>query len=349
MRTTVVIRVDGSSQIGLGHLVRSAALAGAVRRRGGRAMFVTKTLGGTAARFFRQHGLPYAELPDNLDEPSDAEVTLEVAHDEQANVVLIDHYTLGEDWWLTVASESLLAAIDDVGRPNLWPAATLVLNQNAGASTDWYRNVPHVLCGPRYAVLRSEFFEQTRAGVKRGPLPRLLITLGGADPDNATLLAVEAASNLPCQLGIDVVIGPAFGHRQVVVDRCESLENVVVHQQSANLAALMARADLAITGGGSTAYESAYLGLPSILLELADNQSAVCRAMDAAGTARFAGRASQLSAAALGQMMARLLANPEERLAMSRAGQSLVDGQGAERVATALENLATKSRVVSAT
>jgi spore coat polysaccharide biosynthesis predicted glycosyltransferase SpsG len=110
----------------------------------------------------------------------------------------------------------------------------------------------------------------------------------------------------------------------------------------------MARADLAITGGGSTVYESAYLGLPSILLELADNQAAVCRAMDAAGTARFAGRASQLNAIALGQMVARLLSNPDERRAMSQAGQSLVDGQGAERVAAALESLAAKSRVVSA-
>lgn len=335
----------------MGHLVRCASLAEAVRRRGGDALFVCRRLGDVAASWFGERKLTCRELADETSEPADAAVTLRIAHETACNAIVVDHYGLSGAWWKTVAAEFPLAAIDDLGRADLAPAVSLVVNPNAGASEAWYPGVPQALCGPRYALIRGEFRAQALARLNRqqaksGPL-RLLITLGGADPENATQLAASAAAEVNDIEHVDLVIGPAFPHRQTLIERFSVDSRITIHDQPRQLAELMARAGLAVTGGGSTVYESAFLGLPAVLLEIADNQAGVCRAMVEAGAACYAGQAMRLDPAALRDILKELVASPAKRLAMSLAGMELVDGLGAQRAAVALESLVKRSSVES--
>ena len=332
MAWTVVFRADASSEIGFGHLVRCLSLAAAVEALGGKAAFVCRRHDG-AARGRVPHRL--VELPDEIDEAEDAARTCAAA--PGASAIVVDHYGLGAAWWSAVAQHHRLAVIDDCTRQGLDPLADVVINQNPGIGAEDYPGVRLVLAGPHHALLRSAFPEERdeeRPAAAR--VERILVTLGGADPNDATSLVLEALRAVKGAFEIDLVVGPGFRHAEAVATRAGRDARIRIHRDVANLAPLMARADLAVTGGGTTLYELACVGLPAVAIEIADNQAVVCRRLDEAGAVFRLGRQGELTAADVAAGVRELIADGERRASMRREAMGLVDGRGAQRVAQAL-------------
>jgi spore coat polysaccharide biosynthesis predicted glycosyltransferase SpsG len=98
----------------------------------------------------------------------------------------------------------------------------------------------------------------------------------------------------------------------------------------------MASADLAIGAGGSTAWERCCLGLPSIVMTIADNQQGIARALADAGAAINLGPAEAIGLSALVAAIKGLASDREQRVAMARAAAALTDGLGGSRVVEAL-------------
>src|SRR5258708_1750107 len=101
----------------------------------------------------------------------------------------------------------------------------------------------------------------------------------------------------------------------------------------------MAWADVAVAGAGTTFWEMSFLGLPGILLVLAENQAGVAAAAERLGIACSLGEAADVSAAAIAGKLAALLDSIDKRRSQSEKGRNLVDGRGAERVAAFFSGL----------
>ena len=136
-----------------------------------------------------------------------------------------------------------------------------------------------------------------------------------------------------------VVIGPLFPAMERIRAEAGSLNHPVEwSQQPASLRSLVEEADLAVSGAGQTLYELAWAGCPAVAVETAPNQEGQARALEAAGSLIRAGGIrdpefpDRMEAA-----VKRLLEEKELRARMGRAGQSLVDGQGAARVAARIK------------
>ncbi len=351
----LTIRADGSGSIGMGHVVRCLALASGVRQRGGTVGFVCRQLDGVAADFLRARSVDVHELSDDTSDDEDARRTLAVARGDKgdrAGVVLVDHYGLGPSWWRSAGAELPVAVIDDLGRPGLGGDVALVVNQNAGALKESYDGVSRVLCGPRFALLRKAFFEHRKTQEERwrqgtrayrlaaDRLKRLVVTVGGSDPNDVTSRVLRALRDVPRDVTFDVILGPGFRHRDSVFRRAEIDSRIWLYDQPRDLPALMARADMAVTGGGSTVYECAYLGLPSLVIQMADNQAGVCRAMASMGAVRFLGPWADVEDEIIAREADLLLGNDGRREEMALSGMALVDGHGARRVAEALATVA---------
>jgi spore coat polysaccharide biosynthesis predicted glycosyltransferase SpsG len=104
------------------------------------------------------------------------------------------------------------------------------------------------------------------------------------------------------------------------------------------------RADMAIGAGGTSALERACLGLPCIVIALADNQTGMIAALEDAGAIDFAGRLEQLSQDDLAKRIAAMASDADRRHRLSVAARALVDGRGAARVAAILTGLLQSSR-----
>jgi RimJ/RimL family protein N-acetyltransferase len=191
--------------------------------------------------------------------------------------------------------------------------------------------------GCHYALLRREFWPW-RGWQREIPatVRKILVTLGGSDPDNVTLLVIQGLLQLtavPCEA--IVVVGGSNPH-------VESLETAVVNtpihlkQNVHNMPELMAWADVAVAAGGSTSWELAFMGLPTLAVILADNQEKIVQGLEQAGVVVSLGWYHNLTAEQISAEIGRLLQNPAHRQEMSQRGQQLVDGYGAERVIQAM-------------
>ncbi|MNL13123.1 UDP-N-acetylglucosamine transferase [compost metagenome] len=225
--------------------------------------------------------------------------------------------------------------IDDLAnRPH---DCDVLLDQNlcAGMETRYEGLVPEAclqLIGPRYALLRPEF-RRARSGLspRDGQVRRMLIFFGGVDATNETTKALEALEQLALpNLAIDVVVGASNPHQDVIRVRCERAPRTSLHVAVPHMAELMSRADLAIGAGGTTTWERCYLGLPTLILTLADNQVPLVQAVSAAKAAWNLGPAESVGVEEIQNALQRVISEPGEIAEVSRNAWSLMAGNDPE-------------------
>lgn len=359
----LVLRADSGPQVGLGHVMRLAGLGQAWVQRGGRALLLTRQLPAGLGPRLAGMGLKTQVMPDEIAAGSAEDLAWirSQAAAMGARAVLIDGYAFRPAWLQQLRAQDLrVACVDDLGAADL--QVDLVLMPNAGAVAPDLAISP-VLAGALYTPVRAEF---TGLSPKVAPQPgrrRLLVTCGGSDPAGLTGLALSAAlavmqypdvkGNLTVQ--VDVVLGSAVPLTQVAaVDQLASaVPSVRILREVADMAALMAQADVALTAAGTTCWELAAAGVPMLVVPVAANQATVVQGILSAQAGITAGQAPQAAdpaqalsalplptAQELERALHRLLTlGDAEWLAMSRAGQALIDGRGAARIADALAPL----------
>jgi spore coat polysaccharide biosynthesis predicted glycosyltransferase SpsG/RimJ/RimL family protein N-acetyltransferase len=238
--------------------------------------------------------------------------------------------------WQKLAKESgaRLLLCDDGNRTG-GSHADLILDANPWASPKDYAGPPARLhLGSRFALLRREFLQwrDWRRDVTKAR--RILVTLGGADAENLTLRVLR---RLDCLLSpsieIAALLGPANPHRRELLGFvAKARHRIALHVNPPDVAAWMAWAHAAVGAGGTTTWERAFMGLPSVTLEIAINQAAVARAADEMGITHNLGPATVLDDQALSGAVQRLVEDEPTRARMAKRGREWVDGEGAERV-----------------
>ncbi len=267
----------------------------------------------------------------------DATLTIDLAREVKASWIVADGYHFGAEYQRAVknAGQRLLF-IDDNGHAASYHA-DIVLNQNAHAHASLYENrdaKTHLLLGTRYALLRREFLKW-RGWQREFPIVarKVLVTMGGADPNNATLKVVQALKTLDIDFEAIVVIGRDNPHSEELRNATHDSQVAIRLEKSVtNMPELMAWADVAVSAGGSTCWELTFMGLPFMVLVLAENQYLVARHLVSSGTAMNMGWFSEVSRSAITKGVKRLLMDKELRVQMSSHGKELIDGEGAARV-----------------
>jgi UDP-2,4-diacetamido-2,4,6-trideoxy-beta-L-altropyranose hydrolase len=338
----ILIRADAGAGLGNGHVMRCLALGQAAREKGGRVAFLGRVGSADLERRLRAEGFACRFLPAAHRHPIDlAETLAQLAglsvEGEPAPWLVLDGYQFDPNYMRAVRSAGwpLLVVDDHADRGSY--AATILFNQNLGAERLAYRTDPdtEVLAGVRYVLLRRQF----RAG--NGPprsfpatAGRILVTLGGGDPDNVTEKVLGALNILPSrELEVVAVVGSNNPHLVRLSEAVRRLTFPVrIVRDAEDMPALMAWADLAISAAGSTTWELAFLGLPALLLILAKNQEEIARELDGVGAAINLGWASHTDEDRIARALTVLGGDRDRRESMAARGRSLVDGKGVWRV-----------------
>lgn len=338
MSGVLVIRADADRQMGTGHAMRCLALAEAWRDQGGAVHWLAASwLPALDARLAAE-GIAFTRLDAAAGSPDDARLTAETARDRGAAWSVIDGYHFTAAFRETVAGDSRVLLLDDLVTADL-TAADVVVNPNP-VVRERYGSVPvdtQLLCGPTFALLRREFRRIEPSPAQDDSL-RVLVTMGGADAQNATALVLNALTHLPQPaLAIDVLVGTANPHGACLAAlAAASPHTVTVMTDVTKPSTVMARADLAIVAAGTTTWELAALGVPSLLLITADNQRAVAGPMAALGGAVNLGLASDRGVATLADALAPWLTDSAARRTLGERARTIVDGDGARRVLAAM-------------
>ena len=163
-----------------------------------------------------------------------------------------------------------------------------------------------------------------------------MVSVGGADADNATsrvLDALAAQKGLPDGLHITVVMGSSAPHLDTVRDRARTMPvSTDVRVNVTNMAALMCEADLAIGAAGSTSWERCCLGLPTMMLVLADNQASSAAALGTVKGAVVLGGLDTAQDIAQFTQQITYCADPKRLHQMAQNAATVLDGHGTHRV-----------------
>jgi len=358
-------RVDSGAEIGTGHLMRSLTLANALANVGDECHFITRTGPSDLSDLIVSHGHTLHSLPETTksnygDHPNppahadwlgasweeDARKAAPLLAGLRPDWVVVDHYALDASWeQAALPADARLLVIDDLA--DRAHVCDILLDQNLGRqSSDYDGLVPdHCkrLIGSEYALLRPEFHQLRQSSLQRRQNPKLehiLITMGGIDKDDVTsrVLDILAKSNLPRAVHITAVMGansPALVSVRKIATTMPIQTQVLVNID--NMAEIMASADLAIGAAGSTSWERCCLGLPTLIMVLADNQKEVAVALENRGAA------VQLGSSETGEWqlrVAQILAdiNSSMLLKISRNACAVVDGEGVGRCLRAMRD-----------
>ncbi|MBT3235632.1 MAG: UDP-2,4-diacetamido-2,4,6-trideoxy-beta-L-altropyranose hydrolase [Bdellovibrionales bacterium] len=357
----IVFRTDASLDIGTGHIMRCLVLAEALREKGAICSFVCREHVGNLIELIRQRGFIVHNLPMQpaatikidisdktilshaswlgADLKSDAEQTKVAIGDTTIDWLIVDHYALDYRWETELKSHfRKLMVIDDLADRE--HECNLLLDQNwFGEEIEMrYKRLVPATCktilGPKYALLGPEY-EQLRAEMppRSNIIRRVLVFLGGSDPSNQTAKVVRALTHHSLmKLAVDVVIGvnhPSLASIQALA--AQRIETSV-HQGVPSLGKLMVQADLMISAGGSTGWERMCLGLPAIVISVADNQTATNLALMKAGYINFLGHMNHICISDIRIMIKNCLLDIGKMNRQTLMGQQLVDGMGVANV-----------------
>lgn len=344
----LLVRADAGPEIGAGHVMRTLALAQGLRRATGCGVTFLSCLGGRGdqggealAERIRAAGCTVLPLDPPHPDPGDLSRTLAELDRRKDAWLVLDGYHFGPEYQRAVrASGHPLLLFDDCQHQERYHA-DIILNQNIGAEALAYRADPDtlVLAGLDYVSLRPEFLA---ARPERAEAPErareVLLTMGGADPGNVTSAALQGLLAAPVDgLVVRVVIGPSNAHARALEALLRGRTGFEA-VRGADMPALMAGADMALTAAGSTCWELAYMGVPMLCVVLADNQENIARGLDERGAARSLGRASGLGPEGYARAVRELAQDRAARQSMLKASRSLVDGRGPERIAAAMKD-----------
>lgn len=352
----IAFRADASLQIGIGHVMRCLTLADEFAKRGAHCTFLCRPHAGHLLAQIGQRGhtaiallepqVDFVALADSVHAEwlgtsviDDAEQTRQALAGQVVDCLVVDHYALDRQWEQMLRPHcTRLMAIDDLA--DRAHECDMLLDQNLGRLADDYCGlVPEgatLLTGPQFALLRPEFARLRPESLARRVRPtfkRLLISMGGVDKDNVTgrVLSTLEGCMLPEDLQITVVMGPKAPWLDEVRTQAALMRwPVEVLAGVSDMASLMVESDLAIGAAGGTSWERCCLGLPTLVLVLADNQKAGATGLEKIGAVLAVEHVDRMES-----ILNKFLApesGQEYLCELSRAASVVTDGAGVTRV-----------------
>jgi len=299
----IIFRTDGNVRIGSGHVIRCLTLAEALKNSGATVIFIARKHVGNINHLITKRGFRVVELSqpeppefsnfiENNDETGyiswlgvdvmqDVAETIYAIGKEKPDWLIVDHYSLGENWEIALRPYVRnIMVVDDLA--NRIHECDILLDQNWFANmetryTDLLQKKCTKLLGPKYALLRPEFAEVRKIRkVRNDRVNRVFVYFGNSDIHNFTGMTLMALSEpVLTHLFVDVIIGDANIHLTEIQKLAQSREHTRLHIQVRDIASIMSRADLAIGAGGATTWERMCLDLESHIIISADNQREV--------------------------------------------------------------------------
>jgi UDP-2,4-diacetamido-2,4,6-trideoxy-beta-L-altropyranose hydrolase len=344
--------------MGIGHLMRCLTLAETLRGRGIQTRFICRAHKGHLLALLQQSAMPVTVLPASVSgntllsedysawlgvtQAEDAEQSIEALDGEKPDWLVVDHYGLDAEWEQRLRPHtSKLMVIDDLA--NRRHDCDILLDQNyfSEGESRYTGLIPKTckqLLGPRYALLRPEYAAYGKTMRARdGRVSRVLVFFGGSDSQNMTGLALEALSCAElCHLEVDVVIGTNNPHREALEKQSKERPQTTLWVSRPHLADLISQADLAIGAGGATTWERMCLGLPTVVISIAENQLPASVALADAKLIHYAGHFCNIKIDHLTQLLLNMIRSPERLTRLASQNQLKVDGFGALRLAEIL-------------
>ncbi|SDC92567.1 UDP-2,4-diacetamido-2,4,6-trideoxy-beta-L-altropyranose hydrolase [Halanaerobium congolense] len=292
--SVAALRVDGGKDIGMGHIMRSMALANDLKKEKEveRVFYITKN-DLSAVNKLKENDFEVITIEKDLSYDDEIKKVKEIIKKEKVNKLITDSYDIDQNYLIEVRKfVDRLITIHDFA-PFAFPS-DVVINGNVYAEDLDYQSYygdTEFRLGTDYLLLREEFKNLPEIEV-RDKVHNILITVGGYDTRNLTPKIIKALNSIDFDeiddqyidnenLHIDIVIGPSFDNiDQIVTEVEKSSLDISLNFNVKKMSKLMIKSEIAISSGGSTLYELAATKTPALVMLQAENQIRVAEKLD---------------------------------------------------------------------
>ena len=334
MKKNLFIRVDASPEIGIGHIMRCLTLAQELKNNFDKIIFLTRKDSGDFTETIMKNEFEVIFIPTNND--SDIIKNLITTYSENKNFLLIDHYDVDSNFESSLKNIfEKIFVIDDLA--NRKHDCDLLIDQN------YYRDLNHrykkliqndtiTLLGSKYAIIRPEFRNINKKTIKKNSqIKKILVSFGGSDPTNECKKALDALCSIENnQFEIVAIVGIYNNKFERLKKLYEKYSNIKIYRHVNDLSQLMLNSDLFIGAGGTTTWERFYMGLPSIVTIISDDQKESIEFLSDMGHVINLGLAKNVTMKTYIQTLQK--PNSDLIYNMSLNNQKLVDGNGSNRI-----------------
>lgn len=339
------IRADASEKLGVGHVMRCLALSKELIEQKHEVIFISRDVNSFISGLINIQGCSLLQINTELPLGSKLESEYIVQLINRDYIVfkedwfIIDHYSL--DYKFESVLKNLftnILVIDDLA--DRFHDCSLLLDTGLDDSKkDRYRYlIPHSairLLGPEYALLRQEFTDVRETLDVRGEedIQNIFVCFGGTDPSNETQKIIEALE--PCLNDLNqvkVILGKTNPHINELISLYGNNNKLRFLIQPDSIAVEMSSSDLAICSGGSMTWERYSLGLPGIVIAIADNQLEVAQQGHLLELDEFIGLSKTVRVEDVTQTFKRIIKSKRWLQNARRKAMMIVDGKGVSRV-----------------
>lgn len=343
-----IIRADGNTAIGMGHVMRCLSIADAIKDRNIEPLFMTAD--NDCAAMIEDRGFEACVLgTDYRDMESELPLIREFLKQRTKNVdassiILVDSYQVTSRYYEELRTMAKVACLEDMGQS--YPVDLLINYNIYGPKLVYDNKITHAtLLGTGYQPLRREFQQDMQYDIK-DKITDVMITTGGSDPyfaarafTDAFLAEKKLAEE---KLRYHIISGPFNSHTAQLHELYDENPQVEIHEHVTCMKEIMKQCDVALSATGSTIYEVSALGVPLIAFYFAENQRQGAEMLSEITHVINCGNYADDAGQTVGNAVKTLLKcvkDKEYRETLYHEERCLVDGQGAARIAQALIEL----------
>ncbi|MBW1941344.1 MAG: UDP-2,4-diacetamido-2,4,6-trideoxy-beta-L-altropyranose hydrolase [Deltaproteobacteria bacterium] len=333
----LIIRADASNAIGSGHVRRCLALVTAFAGAGWECALAIRP--GTRETVPDLGDSP-CELFDLKCTPAEEAKALFERWPNGCDLLVVDHYERGKHFEASCRPWARnIMVMEDV--PQRQHACDFLLDSSLEDAVSVYRKMVPDACklflGPDFALLHPQFIKHRRESIekreKRHSVGKILISFGTVDGKNMCSKAIKSIKEGGLNISVDVVIGsqsPYLEETKSIARTCPFPVKFYVDEK--NMARVMTSADLALGACGFTSWERCCLGLPTLAVITAENQTSLAEVLRRHHAIDFLGWHENVSLETIARSLKKILNNHETRIKISRNASRLCDGRGPLRV-----------------
>lgn len=362
VKKTIIIRVDGNNSIGSGHIVRNITLANQLKKIGYNIIFVSRNITKKLIQTINKNNHNFIKLEKNdpqilkieneydkwlgCSQIHDADDFLEkIINIENIHLIIVDHYGINEIWEKKVKHIAPILVIDDLN--NRIHDCSYLLDTTYGKKNDCYKNLVPKKCilmlGSKYALLRDEFNKLRQNAINeriqrintKNHVKNINISMGGVDAQNVTLKIIKSLNHIKdINFKVTIILGGEYKFLDLLHNEIKNSNfDVEIFQNIDNVAQKFANADICIGASGSTTWERACLGVPTINIVTANNQLEIAKILSAQNYIIDAGFEKNICPKNFGLNVVKpLLINNSKILNLSQKFAKICDGRGTKRV-----------------
>jgi len=340
----VVIRCSASATVGFGHLVRCRVLAEELSRRGYGAIMIGPPISvkDKADEDIFVEWIPREKWLSSEDE---ANFNLSVLERYNSKHIIIDDYRSDGEHQKILREKGvrIVQQYDASKKQNF--AANLVVNGSPYEKAEFYNkdvlyDDVEFLLGPKYCILRPIFFDPKLKESHKEK--RILMTFGGGSDRGAILYTLENFYQAIAEKNwkLTIVVSDKNENIEKISNwissnRCQDIQFLVSPE---SMAEIMSKCSFAIIGGGTTIFEVAYLGIPALLIPIAENQTNQCVGWNDLGGMKFISSFQELDKNKLKESLMSFLEEPSLIETHRQNLKSIIDENGYKRILDKLLN-----------